>query len=165
MQTFLPYRSFERSARCLDNRRLGKQRVEAMQILNVLLGRQTAWANHPAVLQWKGYEGALFLYLRAMCEEWRRRGYSNEKLDVYTNSVRHRKCLWSGRLPPWLGSTRFHRSHKSRLLQKDWAWYEQFKWRVPLDLEYYWPVRKGGAQYVADRRRRTASHTARGAAR
>ena len=33
MQTFLPYPDFARSARCLDNRRLGKQRVESYQIL------------------------------------------------------------------------------------------------------------------------------------
>lgn len=36
MQTFLPYPSAERSARVLDNRRLGKQRVECLQILAVL---------------------------------------------------------------------------------------------------------------------------------
>ena len=36
MQTFLPYPSFEQSARVLDNRRLGKQRVECLQILQAL---------------------------------------------------------------------------------------------------------------------------------
>ncbi|KAL3696168.1 hypothetical protein R1sor_010244 [Riccia sorocarpa] len=36
LNTFLPYSSFERSIQCLDNRRLGKQRVEAKQILNVI---------------------------------------------------------------------------------------------------------------------------------
>ena len=36
MQTFLPYPSFTRSLACLDNKRLGKQRVEAKQILMAL---------------------------------------------------------------------------------------------------------------------------------
>lgn len=36
MQTFLPYPSAERSARVLDNQRLGKQRVECLQILAAL---------------------------------------------------------------------------------------------------------------------------------
>ena len=36
MQTFLPYKSFVKSLNCLDNKRLGKQRVEAMQILNAI---------------------------------------------------------------------------------------------------------------------------------
>lgn len=38
MQTFLPYKSFVKSAACLDMRRLGKQRVEAKQILMALTG-------------------------------------------------------------------------------------------------------------------------------
>ncbi|MDQ1681515.1 MAG: hypothetical protein QOH99_56, partial [Frankiaceae bacterium] len=33
MQTFLPYADFGASARVLDDRRLGKQRVETLQIL------------------------------------------------------------------------------------------------------------------------------------
>ena len=36
MQTFLPYESFEESAKVLDYRRLGKQRVEGMQIINAI---------------------------------------------------------------------------------------------------------------------------------
>jgi len=36
MQTFLPYKDFVKSVRCLDNKRLGKQRVEAYQILLTL---------------------------------------------------------------------------------------------------------------------------------
>jgi hypothetical protein len=37
MQTFLPYEDFTLSAQVLDYRRLGKQRVEALQIYNVLV--------------------------------------------------------------------------------------------------------------------------------
>ena len=39
MQTFLPYPSFDASAKVLDYRRLGKQRVEAYQILNTITGK------------------------------------------------------------------------------------------------------------------------------
>ncbi len=39
MQTFLPHESFKKSFKVLDYRRLGKQRVEAHQVLNVLIGR------------------------------------------------------------------------------------------------------------------------------
>ena len=38
MQTFLPYSSFTESAKILDWRRLGKQRVEGMQIINAISG-------------------------------------------------------------------------------------------------------------------------------
>ena len=56
MQTFLPDKSFVNSSRILDYRRLGKQRVEARQIYNILIGntKSNAWRNHPAVLMWRG---------------------------------------------------------------------------------------------------------------
>lgn len=45
MQTFLPYPNFAASARVLDNRRLGKQRVECVQILKAIQpGYATGWA-------------------------------------------------------------------------------------------------------------------------
>ena len=72
MQTFLPYKSFKNSLQSLDWRRLGKQRVEAHQILNVLLGRTTTkgWVNHPITKMWKGYEPSLQLYFNLCVEEW-----------------------------------------------------------------------------------------------
>ena len=79
MQTFLPYKSFDKSFKVLDYRRLGKQRVEAMQILNVLLGRTKTkgWVNHPATKMWKGYENALKQYLNKCIDHWIARGYNN----------------------------------------------------------------------------------------
>ena len=64
MQTFLPYADFKETAKCLDMKRLGKMRVEAMQILMVLTGlnKGKAWTNHPAVKMWRGYEAALAEY-------------------------------------------------------------------------------------------------------
>ena len=61
MQTFLPFSDFEKSAKALDYRRLGKQRIEAYQIWKVLTGQTTAWKNHPAVKMWQGYEQALLV--------------------------------------------------------------------------------------------------------
>jgi hypothetical protein len=54
MQTFLPSTSFIQSAKCLDYKRLGKQRVEAKTIINILEGKTTsnAWRNHPATKMW-----------------------------------------------------------------------------------------------------------------
>ena len=65
MQTFLPYPNLSKSLKTLDRQRLGKQRVEAFQILNILLERtdRKGWKNHPAVKMWSGYENALKLYL------------------------------------------------------------------------------------------------------
>ena len=48
MQTFLPYSSFTQSAQALDYRRLGKQRVEAKQLILALTQPKYGWKNHPA---------------------------------------------------------------------------------------------------------------------
>lgn len=132
MQTFLPYPSFLESIQCLDNKRLGKQRVEAAQILDVLEGRTQAWKNHPAVKMWRGYENALRHYFNGCVFEWMRRGFKNTMEPLSTS--------WDLKLPPWIGDSIFHDSHKSKLLQKDPIHYGKFGWNVRRDLSYWWPV-------------------------
>lgn len=132
MQTFLPYPSFEQSVRVLDNRRLGKQRVEAYQILRTLLGVSSGWRNHPAVRMWAGYEVALQHYLRAVIQEWIRRGYRNNMIVP--------SCPEEYALPPWFGNPQFHAAHRSNLLRKDPTWYGQFSWSESPDMPYLWPV-------------------------
>ncbi len=130
MQTFLPYPSFKQSAKCLDMKRLGKQRVEAMQIENCLLGISSGWKNHPAVKMWKGYLPALRQYRREMTLEWISRGYKNTMEIPEDNS----KIV----LPKWFGG-KIHETHRSKLLQKDYDFYSQYEWKEEPDLEYYWP--------------------------
>jgi hypothetical protein len=132
MQTFLPYANFEASASVLDYRRLGKQRVEAFQILQILQGRPSRWANHPAVIQWKGYEDSLSYYGKVVCLEWRARGYNDNMLEKF-------KVACARTRPPWLGFEPFHSSHRSNLLRKDKDYYSQFGWKEPADLPYVWP--------------------------
>lgn len=140
MNTFLPYRSFVNSARCLDYRRLGKQRVEAMQILNTLYGKKQGWVNHPAVLMWKGFEDALRLYLKVVINEWIDRGYKNNMEIPYFDSI------FGIEFPSFIGNKEFHASHRSNLLRKNKEWYSQFNWTETDDLPYIWPVRKGQLQ-------------------
>ena len=129
MQTFLPYPSFVASAKALDYRRLGKQRVEARQILKALRSGG-GWQNHPAVCMWSGFEGALVLYSNLMIEEWMNRGYRNT-MEICDPGI--------VRMPPWLGDDVFHASHRSNLLRKDPNWYGQFGWAERDDLPYVWP--------------------------
>jgi len=134
MQTFLPYPSFIQSANALDDRRLGKQRVEAMQIVNALHRETGGWVNHPAVRMWRGYEEALQLYHDTMITEWLLRGFKN--------TMKFFKPRWEGlpTMPPWLGDEAFHRSHRSNLLRKDMKHYGAFFNDVGPDLPYVWPV-------------------------
>lgn len=123
MQTFLPYQDFAQSAACLDRLRLGKQRVETLQILQTLNGDSHGWRNHPVVKMWNDYTEALIEYGCAICDEWLQRGYRDTcrgKIVAYS---------WGGEAvkPPWL-TEEFCLSHRQRLLSKDPIYYSQFNW-------------------------------------
>jgi hypothetical protein len=136
MQTFLPYPDFAASAATLDRQRLGKQRVEAWQILRTLLGQTSGWTNHPAVKMWRGHETALALYGEAVCREWRSRGYEDTLLAYFVKQVNEGL---SYRPPPWFGDEAFHHSHRANLVRKMPAHYVPlFGEMAPED--YVWPT-------------------------
>lgn len=136
----------------LDTRRLGKQRVEALQIIRALTWPVYGWKNHPAVAMWRGYEEALGAYGAAVCAEWASRGHDDTceatmardlaSAGVHVPARPQRDLAVAGLLPPWLGDEHLHRSHRSALLRKDPAWYGQLFDDVPDDLPYEWPSRR-----------------------
>ena len=77
MQTFLPFASFDESARVLDSPRLGKQRVETLQILRALIVPTYGWQRHPAVGMWRNHVPALTAYGLAMTKAWTDRGFAD----------------------------------------------------------------------------------------
>ncbi len=142
----------------LDYRRLGKQRVEAMQLINGLQkldGRNagtpvrerthpavmpggSGWLNHPASKMWRGHIGALMRYHDTAIDEWVSRGYKNNMLKYFSEGD------WADlRYPSWLGNEEFHASHRSALLYKNPEWYGQFGWTeepgIPKET-YIWPL-------------------------
>ena len=145
MQTFLPYPSFERTARVLDDRRLGKQRVEALQILRAQHIPNDGWRHHPAVKMWRGHDEALISYGVTICREWIRRGHHDTVLDQIVALAPEGEVLSQaelrrrGLLPPWLGNRSFHRAHRSSLLRKDPERYRALFPNLPEDLPYVWP--------------------------
>lgn len=143
MQTFLPYEDFSRTAQCLDWRRLGKQRVETKQVLNIVSDRTETkgWRNHPAVLMWAGHDIALALYGLEICSEWKARGYVDNLTSFFSNYLIEHKTK-PIRYPSWMGDTMFHSGHRQTLLFKDFEWYIQFGWTEEPKYEYYWPVQK-----------------------
>jgi hypothetical protein len=161
VQTFLPYPDFELSARALDPKRLGKQRVEALQVVRALTWPGYGWANHPAVLMWRGFEEALGRYGLTCCEVWLERGFGDTcaasivadleaaGLDRIRSETQLRR---SGVMPPWLGDDAFHRSHRSALIRKDPGHYGQLFPDTPGDLPYVWPVRSPAVIEAEERR-------------
>lgn len=171
MQTFLPYADFETSARALDTRRLGKQRVETIQIVRALTRPDYGWANHPAVLMWKGHEEALGRYGLTCCEVWTSLGFDDtcaatirEDLAAagVTRIPSQDELAAADALPRWLGDEEFHRSHRSSLLRKDPDHYRALFPDVPDDLPYVWPVR---SPKVLEAERRRAENAVRRAER
>jgi hypothetical protein len=146
MQTFLPYEDFARSASVIDTKRLGKQRVEAKQILIALgvnvgdhIGNASSrWRHHPAVLMWKGHEDWLATYAVCICREWINRGCRDSLLGQFADAA---AMMPIQQYPKWLGVAEFHRSHRSNLLRKYPEHYSRFGWSEPDDLEYVWPSR------------------------
>lgn len=149
MQTFLPYPDFLCSARALDPRRLGKQRVEALQVLRGLTVAGYGWRHHPAVRMWAGYEEALARYGLVICAAWTATG----RADTCAASLRGQLAAGLGRtavrtqtelgaageLPPWLGGEAFHLSHRSALIRKDPEHYGPLFPDTPPDMPYVWP--------------------------
>lgn len=137
MQTFVPYPDFKQSALVLDYRRLGKQRVETLQILNSLTGLGKAgWKNHPATKMWAGHENGLIAYGIAMCEAWKELGYK----DACLEKISALGYADATDLPSWWGDDRVHSSHRSNLLRKFPEHYSQFGWVDNPAAEYVWPI-------------------------
>lgn len=129
VNTFIPYSSFRKCAKVLDNKRLGKQRVEAKQIINVIKkikkdpnaksanGKTLAWSRHPVVLMWKDHVPALKLYYNCIVDEWISRGYLNtmKKFRVTKFTI------------PWfMHNKQVIESFRAALLRKNHAHYSRF---------------------------------------
>lgn len=140
MQTFLPYADFYKTASVLDNRRLGKQRVEVLQILKAIHGETKGWSNHPATRMWNNNINALVLYGQIICKEWINRGFNDSCFVKLDNYIDINKTFSN---PKWIGNSEFHLAHKCNLLRKDYDYYSaKFKNSDQLDInkEYIWPV-------------------------
>jgi hypothetical protein len=145
MQTFLPYREFARSAQVLDTPRLGKQRVETLQVLRALELGDYGWQGHPVVRMWRGRTPALVVYGLEMVRAWRDRGHADSTYELIAEfapqveAASQAGLAEKGLLPTWLGDGRIHLSHRSALVRKDPDFYRPVFGDVPDDLPYHWP--------------------------
>lgn len=130
--TFIVVGDFVLNASLLDDARLGKQRVEAKQILDAILtGR--GWIHHPITKSWGPYVPALVYYYNCIVIEWIKRGKDNN-MPLY-------------QLPPlilmpwWATWDRLHQSHRAMLIRKDPLYYTS-KFTVEDEYKnygYIWP--------------------------
>ena len=137
MQIFLPYSDVKKSLQSLDNKRLGKQRVETYQIISAITRRPKldgtpykGWLNHPCTIMWRNHVTALKFYFNASIEEWVNRGFKNTmEYETISEDIQ---------LPSFIGDERFHSSHRANLLKKQPDFYSKYGWSEnPLD-PYVW---------------------------
>lgn len=144
MQTFVPLYSYEDSANVLDRMRLGKQRIEAKSILQILTktnqhwNNSNAWANHPAVKMWRGFELELAHYGKVICDKWIARGYKDSQRSFFINFILENRWKGEKTYPSWWLSS-IHKTHRAALLFKDYEHYSQFGWIEKPIINYYWP--------------------------
>jgi hypothetical protein len=144
VQTFLPYADPRASAAALDDRRLGKQRVETYQVLRAITWPTYGWKHHPAVRMWRGFVPALVAYGLACLDEWAARGHADGTRTGLLEFSGGREPDWDdlhdlGAVPPWVGDEAFHLSHRSALVRKEPGHYRPLFGDVPDDLPYVWP--------------------------
>jgi len=152
MQTFLPYEDFVQSARVLDAPRLGKQRVETLQILRALVLPSYGWQTHPVVDMWRGYVPALTRYGLDMVSVWAERGHADStapqmlEFAPEVGTMTQADLTDAGLVPSWLGNEELHLSHRSNLIRKAPELYAPHFPGEPDDLPYLWPGADPGVQ-------------------
>lgn len=139
MQTFMPTPDVRLNMCYLDYKRLGKQRVEAYQILQAITGKTKAWLNHPCTQMWIGYENFLKFYINCAIQEWVKRGFSNSMSEYVIDEY----DLTPEEVPYWFGGP-IHRTHQLMLLKKDYDYYSKY-FVASKDVincaQYYWPTK------------------------
>jgi hypothetical protein len=146
MQTFVPEgQDISLGFKHLDYRRLGKQRVEAWQILNSIRGIDNygnalmtrGWISHPATKMWSEYPRALAYYGILCCEEWLNRGYRDSLLERFGDVYEMLK-FEDPSMPPFLDD--IMESHRSNLIRKYPEYYIPIWPNTPNNLPYIWPI-------------------------
>jgi len=122
MQTFMPYESFEETAKALDRQRLNKQILESDQMIKAVQTNNTKfYKGHPCRKMWDNHVLFHMQYRDIMLKEWVRRGYNNNR-----NFYNVQACT---NMPHWYKNKdilkEICKSHRKALLIKDIKYYSK----------------------------------------
>jgi len=153
----------------LDYQRLGKQRVEAYQIINILeyydehgeMPKQ-GWTDHKVTRMWKGHTKALKCYFNHAVKYWIKLGYENN-MNLYENvDCEIIQCTFDGRraifekqankdtFPIWFSFPPFHFSHRAALYMKnpqEYSYLVDDNVKPYIGRGYLWPSDHGNEIY------------------
>lgn len=146
MQTFFVYDNYVDTAKVLDDKRLGKQRVEAYQILKALRGDYAdtgAWVHHPATVMWRTNPYELALYGLTMSIEFFERGFDGfNMIEIFTDFQKQLRDNNTEQYPWWANNEMLQMTHRSNLIRKYPEYYGG--WQVPNNIPYIWPLPEVG---------------------
>lgn len=119
MNTFLVSYNLSDNFKKIDEKRLFKQVLEAVQLLDGIVNNKKSWERHPARLMWKNNPGALFSYVKFAWEECKSRKIAvNSKLYLNAETLYLSKVGYNytkEQFPSWWGREDIAASHRSRL--------------------------------------------------
>lgn len=180
MQTFMPYSDFRKVARCLDNKRLGKQRVEAWQIYKTIrrmnLKHRILHEDPVDVLGIKWTEEMKKKYIAKLKLGWRNhpivkmwKGFEdglcyygicmcNEwKKRGYVDNLWIKfflglSSLDHNEIPEWVFDKELNKSHQSNLVRKFPEHYRKYFPKVQDNIPYKWIKHEEEHQEAEDER-------------
>lgn len=150
MQTYTLFTSHVKTARVLDNVRLGRQRLDVLSILEAILTDDTPYRGHPAVMSWRSHPEALVWYGFLICHEWRiERGHKDDTWGTLAKYAAEfamtgvpkspDKPIKKFDHPPWIEDKDVLRSHRSNLVRVAPRLYEAEFPGTPANMPYLWP--------------------------
>lgn len=145
VNTFITSESLEECAKNLDNLRLGKQRVECIQLISFIENKDNkGFRNHPILIMWSNNVDALKVYCNFMIREWIKRGFTNtiELYDLDESKIVFYKNIYNEEtklteiikpeikddsivFPIWFNWKPLILSHQSSLLKKNFDYYSK----------------------------------------
>jgi len=133
--TFILDQDLVASFKLLDDRRLGKQRVEAHQIINAIEGKSKGWTSHPITKGWSKHVDALKVYFNLCVMEWEGRGRNNS-MPLYDVPMDGSVVF-----PWWVVNLPVIYSHQASLLRKEPSFYSEllFPPEEYKSVGYLWP--------------------------
>lgn len=114
VMTFVVTTDLAENFRILDTQRLGKQRVEGMQLINAIENNK-GWSQHPAARMWANNLDALKHYVNCCIYEWIQRG--NENTMKYYEVPKFIVFPW------WFSWNPLIQSHRAMLYRKNPFYY------------------------------------------
>ncbi len=144
MMVWLPYESFEESARSMDSRTLTIQRFDAFRLLSAITkDAPTGMRSTPCFLLWRDHPLWLASYGVAVSLEWERQANRPSEL---TNRFRDHLASVTDLTEPyprWLGDSLLHLSHRSNMIRLSPEHYQALWPGVIEGLPLFWGPMEG----------------------